>query len=190
MSKFLRNLLVQMSKVCQKSKFQIKIERILFLESGHFRFPAQPRHTSLPPPSGPATAHLSPSPFRPSLPCPVSRPTVFLLQKPDQSLPPAPTCAAAAPMTPPIPKMALHFPPFSLPTHPLCFPSPLNRTAGIDAAITSRPIPFPVRLAPPHHSHPRPHFPLFEPEHAPHWSSDCHRPHHRLPTASLPPMLR
>jgi hypothetical protein len=32
MSKFLLNLLVQISKICPKSKFQIKFERISFLE--------------------------------------------------------------------------------------------------------------------------------------------------------------
>jgi hypothetical protein len=132
MSKFLRNLLVQISKVCQKSKFQTKFEKILFLESGHFRFRPQPRPTSLPPPSGPDAAHLSPSPFRPSLPRglpltdrqahPVSRPTVFFLRKPDQPPVPPPAHAVATLMTPPLPKMAPHFPPSSLPTHPSVCP--------------------------------------------------------------------
>jgi hypothetical protein len=35
-----------------------------------------------------------------------------------------------------------------------------------------------------------PHFPLSEPERAPHQSSDHHHPHHRSPAASLPPKLR
>jgi hypothetical protein len=64
MSKFLLNLLVQISNVCQKPKFQIKFERILFLElwpsSGFW-----PSGDHLPSsPTGP----LSPSPLGPSLP--------------------------------------------------------------------------------------------------------------------------
>jgi hypothetical protein len=38
MSKSLLNLLVQISKLCQKSEFQIKFENVLFLELG----PARP----------------------------------------------------------------------------------------------------------------------------------------------------
>jgi hypothetical protein len=59
MSKFLLNVLVQISKVCQKSKFQIKFERILFLElwpSSDFR-PSRDQFSSSP------TGPLSPSPW-------------------------------------------------------------------------------------------------------------------------------
>jgi hypothetical protein len=58
MSKFILNLLVQISKVCQKSKFQIKFEKVLFLELGptlvfcqaaaHFLFLSQPAHSPSP----------------------------------------------------------------------------------------------------------------------------------------------
>jgi hypothetical protein len=157
---------MQISKVCKKSKFQIKFERIL---SSHFWFSAQPRPTSLSPPSGLAAAHLFPSsfrpsrgpplslPFRPSLPRrlpltdrrahPVSRPAVFFLRKPDWApLPPPPTCAAADPMTPPLPEMAPHFPPSSLTTHPsVSPPHRTGRLALMPPPPTDRPIPFPVR---------------------------------------------
>jgi hypothetical protein len=59
MSKFLLNILAQISKICQKFKFQIKFERISFLElwsSSGF----QPRRDHLP--SSP-TSLLSPSPL-------------------------------------------------------------------------------------------------------------------------------
>jgi hypothetical protein len=145
---------VQISKVCQKSKFQIKFEMILFLESGHFRFSAEPWPTSLPPPFSQATAHLSPSPFCSSLhhrlpltdrqARPVNRLAVFFLQRPDRPLPPPPARAATAPMTPPLPEMAPHFPPLHSPLTPL-FPSPPNWMAGIDAATIGRLIPFPVQ---------------------------------------------
>jgi hypothetical protein len=56
-SKFLLNILVQNSKVCQKSKFQRKFERILFLELWP-RSGFRPSHGHLP--SSP-TEPLSPS---------------------------------------------------------------------------------------------------------------------------------
>jgi hypothetical protein len=134
MSKFLQNLLVRISKICQKSKLQIKFERILFLESDHFWFSAQPQPTSLPPPSGPAAAHLFPSPFWPSLPHrlpltdrrahPLSHPAVFFLRKPNQELPPPPPeRATAAPTTPPLPEMVPYSPPLHFQLTPL-FPLP------------------------------------------------------------------
>jgi hypothetical protein len=42
MSKSLLNLLVQISKLCQKSKFQIKFEKVLFLELGPAQVSTQP----------------------------------------------------------------------------------------------------------------------------------------------------
>jgi hypothetical protein len=84
MSKFLLNLLVKIFKVFQKSKFQIKFERILFLElwsSSGF----QPGRGHLPSsPTGP----LSPSPLGLGLPaCPTppliaarAHPTFFFLK--------------------------------------------------------------------------------------------------------------
>jgi hypothetical protein len=41
MSKSLLNLLVQISKLCQKSEFQIKFENVLFLELGPAQVSAQ-----------------------------------------------------------------------------------------------------------------------------------------------------
>jgi hypothetical protein len=42
MSKSLLNLLVQISKYCPKSKFQIKFEKVLFIELGPAQVSAQP----------------------------------------------------------------------------------------------------------------------------------------------------
>jgi hypothetical protein len=71
MSKFLLNLLVQNSKVCQKFRFQIKYERILFLE-------IWPSYGHLP--SSP-TDPLSPSPLGLGLPVgPAGRRPLSLLK--------------------------------------------------------------------------------------------------------------
>jgi hypothetical protein len=135
MSKFLLNVLVQISKVCQKSKFQIKFERILFLElwpSSDFR-PSRDQFSSSP------TGPLSPSPWasasRPAQPAPPG----FLLPQDKADRAPPPSCAA--PHRPPPPSSfktagALtphHFPPpsRSLPemAHngaPLCRHLPFN----------------------------------------------------------------
>jgi hypothetical protein len=98
MSKFLLNLIVQISKVCQKFKFQIKFERILFLElwpSSGF-WPSRGHLPSFP--IGP----LSPSPLGLSLPaglaCPAppltaarARPAFFFLKmKPTEHRRPLP----------------------------------------------------------------------------------------------------
>jgi hypothetical protein len=64
MSKFLPNLLVQISKICQKSKFQIKFKRISFLElwpSSSF-WPSRGHLPSSP------TSPLSPTPLGLGLP--------------------------------------------------------------------------------------------------------------------------
>jgi hypothetical protein len=42
MSKSLLNLLMQISKLCQKSEFQIKLKKVLFLELGPAQVSAQP----------------------------------------------------------------------------------------------------------------------------------------------------
>jgi hypothetical protein len=141
MSKFLRNLLVQIFKVCQKSKYQIKFERIL---SSHSRFPAQPRPTSLPPPSSLAYPTASPSLTGwPALSA------AWLCLLPSKA---RPSAAAATthtrchrPDDPSSPRNGTALSPVFTPQSPLCFPSPLNRTAGIDAATIGHPIPFPVR---------------------------------------------
>jgi hypothetical protein len=181
MSKFLQNLHVQIFKVCQKSKFQIKFERIL---SSHFRLSAQSLPTSLPPPLGPTVAHLSTPSFRPSLPrrlllthrqaCPVSRPAVFFLRKPNRvPPPPPPTRAAAAPTTPPLSGTVPHF----VPTHPsvspphrigraaLMPPPPAARSPSPSGRLHSTPTPYKrARSSPtPHRTHPCPILLSFEP---------------------------
>jgi hypothetical protein len=57
MSKSLLNLLVQISKLCQKSEFQIKFENVLFLELGPAQVSAQP------PRPWPSVGQLSPPLF-------------------------------------------------------------------------------------------------------------------------------
>jgi hypothetical protein len=122
MLKFLLNLLVQSSKVCQKSKFQIKFERILFLEL----WPISDFRPSCDlPPSFPLLAQPTPPlPLTDRRACPISRLPFIFPRKPDHAPPPPPlACAAATRASPSHPKWPpLH--PSSLPTHPLCFPSP------------------------------------------------------------------
>jgi hypothetical protein len=100
MSKFLLNLLVQISKICKKSKFQIKYERILFLElwpSSGF-WPSRGHLPSYP------ISQLSASPLGLSLPagpaCPTPPLTIargplgFLLPQDEADRAPLPSCAA------------------------------------------------------------------------------------------------
>jgi hypothetical protein len=123
MSKFLLNLFVQISIVCQKSKFQIKYERILFLElwpsSGFW-----PRRSHIP---YSLTGPLSPSPLGlgllsgPACPTPpltaAWAPPDFLLPLDELDRAPPPACAAPhRPAPPSTSEMARaltphHFPP-------------------------------------------------------------------------------
>jgi hypothetical protein len=100
MSKLLLNLLVQISKICKKSKFQIKFERILFLElwpSSGF-WPSRGHLPSCP------ISQLSPSPLGLGLPagpaCPTPPLTIerappgFLLPQDEADRASLPACAA------------------------------------------------------------------------------------------------
>jgi hypothetical protein len=105
MSKSLLNILVQISKVCQKSEFQIKFENVLFLELGPARVfglaawalafgrPAlpPPPHSSWASASWPGQPTPAPSPSpsssRPSLP-PSARAPVCRHAQPLQRSPP------------------------------------------------------------------------------------------------------
>jgi hypothetical protein len=69
MAKSLLNLLVQISNVCQKSEFQIKFEKVLFLEFGPaqvFSPAAGPWPSVGPHPPPPLLLGLAPLPARPS----------------------------------------------------------------------------------------------------------------------------
>jgi hypothetical protein len=108
-------------------------------------------HLPLPRPS-----HRPPSPsglgLRPAQPPPPSPLTV--VWTPPGLLPPRETDGVAAVATastrahrPGVPSSSgngVAPPPLFTPRSPLRFPSPPNRTTGIDAATTGRPIPFPV----------------------------------------------
>jgi hypothetical protein len=107
MSIILLNQLVQISKVYQKSKFQVKFERILFLElwpSSGFR----PSHGHLP--CSP-TSPLSPSPLGLSLPAgpayctpPLTTawaPPGFLLPQDEPDRAPLPACTTSRQPPPP-----------------------------------------------------------------------------------------
>jgi hypothetical protein len=74
--KSLINLLVQISKLCQKSEFQINFEKVLFLELGPAQVSAQP------PGPWPSAGQLSPPPHsswtsasRPARPTPAPSPS-------------------------------------------------------------------------------------------------------------------
>ncbi len=71
---------------------------------------------------------------------------LLLLEKP-MAQPPAPPLAHThRPGVPSSPGNGVALPPLFTAHSPLHFPSPPNRMAGTDAAITGRPIPFPVQL--------------------------------------------
>jgi hypothetical protein len=107
MSKFLLNLLLQISKICQKFKFQTKFERILFLELWPISnfWPSRGYLPSSP------TGSLSPSPLGLSFPVDPARPASpltaaqappdFLLPQDKADRVPPPACAAPRRSPPP-----------------------------------------------------------------------------------------
>jgi hypothetical protein len=106
-SKFLLNLLVQISKVCKKCKIQIKFERILFLElwpsSGlwpsHGRLPSSPTGPLSPYPLG---LSLLGGPACPTPPLTAARaPLDFLLPQDEADRTPPPAGAAPRQLPPP-----------------------------------------------------------------------------------------
>jgi hypothetical protein len=107
MSKSLLDLLIQISKVCQKSEFQIKFEKVLFLKLGPalvfglaswalaFGQPASPS-SSLGPPPSPRPSHRPPPSLRGPWPAgrpkpPPPRPGLLLTARPPGLLPLSPT---------------------------------------------------------------------------------------------------
>jgi hypothetical protein len=205
MSKFLLNLLLQISKALVYLKIKFLFKKEFFLHFRPNRPSGQPTHPAFRPSHGPPPLSLRPAhlafPSPPSLTC-GPRPVVFF---------PGPTAAAAvsrarmpslgaasAPVTAgaPTPHHSPPHPPAdSLPKQPPSFhygappppPIPLRRPA---APLPLRPYKW-VRSSPLLTALiPTPHFPISKPEHAPHRRSDRCRPHRCRPVASLPPKLR